>query len=270
MTTLYVLGSGSGGNCLALEHEGAALLIDAGFSAREIARRGAAVGFDVRRIIAIALTHEHGDHTRGVARLARTLRVPVLTAPGTWESLRPRMPTARHLALQLMGTATAGAFTIESCRTSHDAAEPVALAVTCGGSRIGVAYDLGRPTASVRWLLRELDALVIEANHDEVMLRTSDYPPAVQERIVGSGGHLSNRAAAELIGEVMHPGLGTVVLAHLSARCNTPEAARAAVEPALAAAGFTGQLHVALQDHPLPSLAVRPAGITPVQVALGL
>ncbi len=84
-----------------------------------------------------------------------------------------------------------------------------------------VAYDLGRPTSALRYLLRGVHALVLEANHDEVQLRTSDYPPVVQRRIAGSTGHLSNRAAAELLAELHHPGLGAVVLAHLSEHCNT-------------------------------------------------
>ncbi|HZI77364.1 MAG TPA: MBL fold metallo-hydrolase, partial [Gemmatimonadales bacterium] len=87
MITLYVLGSGSRGNCCAVEAEGTAVLIDAGFSRREVERRAEAVGLDLNRIAAIALTHEHGDHACGAAVLARRLGVPVLTAQGTWQRL---------------------------------------------------------------------------------------------------------------------------------------------------------------------------------------
>jgi len=258
VTTLYVLGSGSSGNCLAIEHDGDVLLVDAGFSAREVERRAARVHLDLRRVVGLALTHEHGDHAAGAARLARALDAPVVSSAGTWQALRPRMPTARHVPLRLMHSIELGPFVLEACPTSHDAAEPVALSVvTAEGLRIGIAYDLGRPTAAVRYLLRELHALVLEANHDEIRLRTSDYPASVQERIAGSGGHLSNRAAAELIADVLHPGLGLVVLAHLSERCNSPEAARDAVRPMLRERGFAGELHVAPQDRPLPPMRVR-------------
>ena len=94
MMTLYVLGSGSGGNCFAVEEEGVALLIDAGFSGREIERRSALVGLDVGRIAGITLTHEHGDHACGAAGLARRLGVPVLTSPGTWRRLATAMRAA--------------------------------------------------------------------------------------------------------------------------------------------------------------------------------
>ncbi len=260
MTTLYVLGSGSRGNCCAVECDGAVLLVDAGFSAREIERRAERAGLALDGIVAIALTHEHGDHAAGACRLARRFGAPLLTAPGTWASLR----AAAELEFEALGgalTARVGPFTVSACATSHDAADPLAIAVRADdGTSVGVAYDLGRPTAAVRYLLRELTAVVLEANHDEVLLRTSGYPPSVQQRIAGSGGHLSNRACAELLAELAHPELGAVVLAHLSQRCNTAADARAAVEPALRRAGYRGAVHVAPQDEPLgpiPVLAPR-------------
>ncbi len=263
MTHLWLLGSGSSGNAFAIGCGDEILLVDAGFSAREIGKRALAVGLDLGRVTGIILTHEHGDHTAGAARLARTLGIPILTAPGTWQRLQPKMPTARFLPLAIMGGVTHGAFHIEACLVSHDAAEPVAVSVrTASGHRVGIAYDLGRLTTAVRFLLRDSHAVIIEANHDEVLLRTSGYPPVVQDRIASSSGHLSNRAAAELLTELVHPGLTTVVLAHLSERCNTEAEARAEVWRALEAAEFAGELHVALQDHPvgpLPLLTRAPA-----------
>jgi phosphoribosyl 1,2-cyclic phosphodiesterase len=269
MITLYVLGSGSRGNCCAVESDGVALLIDAGFSAREVERRASAVGLDVTRIAGIALTHEHGDHSCGAAALARRLQVPVLTAPGTWTRLAVTMEEAEHRSLGLCARVELGPFVVEACPTSHDAAEPLAIVVRgSDGASVGVAYDLGRPTTAVRYLLRDLTAIVLEANHDEVQLRTSGYPPVVQRRIAGSGGHLSNRAAAELLAELHHPGLSIVVLAHLSERCNTAADARATVAPALRRVGFDGVLHVADQDEPLPPILV--AQIDGIQFGLAL
>jgi phosphoribosyl 1,2-cyclic phosphodiesterase len=258
--TLYVLGSGSRGNCCAVESDGVALLIDAGFSAREIERRAVAAGLDLGQVAGITLTHEHGDHACGAAVLARRLQVPVVTAPGTWKHLAATMEASEHRPLGLCARVELGPFTIEACPTSHDAAEPLAIVVRgADGSSVGVAYDLGRPTTGVRYLLRNLTAIVLEANHDEVQLRTSDYPPVVQRRIAGSAGHLSNRAAAELLVELHHPGLSAVVLAHLSQECNTAAEALATVAPALRRAGFRGVLHVADQDRPLrPILVAQP------------
>jgi phosphoribosyl 1,2-cyclic phosphodiesterase len=267
MTSLWVLGSGSAGNCCALEFEGATLLIDAGFSAREVERRAGQAGLDLSRLCAIVLTHEHGDHAAGAPRLARRFGVPVVTASATWAALEPAMRGAVHHALGVCARVTMGPFAIEACPTSHDAAEPVAVVVrTADGTGVGVAYDLGRPTAGVRFLLRDLTAIVLEANHDDILLRTSGYPPSVQRRIAGSAGHLSNRAAAELLEELHHPGLGVIVLAHLSQRCNTREDARATVWGALQRVGYAGAVHVAEQDVPLGPVAVVP----PAGAQLGL
>jgi phosphoribosyl 1,2-cyclic phosphodiesterase len=259
MTTLYVLGSGSRGNAFALAHQGEVLLIDAGFSAREIRRRAELVGLPLDRATGLVLTHEHGDHAGGAARLAQSLGIPVLCSEGTWTRLARRMGEARHLPVVMLGDMRIGPFVVAACLTSHDAAEPIAVAVSApDGARLGVAYDLGRPTAAVRVLLSEVGALVLEANHDEVMIRTSDYPASVRQRIIGSGGHLSNRAAAELIGQLYHPELALVVLAHLSERCNSAAEARAAVEPTLQAKGFRGTLCVAEQNAPLPPFELAP------------
>ncbi|MGH7591819.1 MAG: MBL fold metallo-hydrolase, partial [Gemmatimonadales bacterium] len=242
------LGSGSKGNCFALDEDGAILLLDAGFSAREIGRRATVAGLDLSYLRAIAVTHEHGDHASGAAQLARKHGVPILASPGTWSALRGA-DGVRHIALRAGEPVDVGSFRVAAAATNHDAAEPVALTVWGpSGIRVGLAHDLGRPTAAVRYLLRELSVLVLEANHDEILLRTSEYPAAVRQRIAGGGGHLSNRAAAELLEELVHPHLEHVVLAHLSERCNTPEEARATILPTLARAGFRGVLHVAMQN----------------------
>jgi phosphoribosyl 1,2-cyclic phosphodiesterase len=179
------------------------------------------------------------------------------------------MAAAEHRPLGLCAQAEIGPFLIQASPTSHDAAEPLAVALHArDGTSVGVAYDLGRPTAAVRYLLRNLSALVLEANYDEVALRTSAYPPTVQRRIASSGGHLSNRAAAELLVQLHHPELAVVVLAHLSRQCNTAEYARATVGSALRRIGFAGSLHVAEQDSPL--LPIRVERIGRIQLGLAL
>jgi phosphoribosyl 1,2-cyclic phosphodiesterase len=256
VTSLSVLGSGSAGNAFALEADGMVLLVDAGFSAREIARRAALAGVDLTRLCGIALTHEHGDHAQGALRLAEQHCVPVLASAGTWTALGGRHGV-RHVPLRCSGRSECGPFTLAACDLQHDAVEPLALTIsTSTGVTVGIAYDFGRATQALRYHFRALNAIVLEANYDEVMLRTSDYPASVQHRIAGSGGHLSNGASALLLSELHHAGLNTVVLAHLSRRCNSPDAARAAVEPVLRAAGFTGRLVVATQDMPLPAFSL--------------
>lgn len=231
------------------------LLLDAGFSAKEIEARAADCDLDLRGLVGIAVTHEHGDHAKGAARLSSKYRVPVIGSPGTLEAIA----AGQVIALSPEAPLRIEGFTLEAATTSHDAAQPLALAAWgASGARVGLAVDLGRPTTTVRYLLQECAAIVIEANHDEVLLRQSDYPASVRARIAGAGGHLSNRQTAELLTELWHPHLGLVILAHLSERCNAPDAARNAAAEALHAAGFQGRLEVAPQHEPLGPFLVYP------------
>lgn len=265
---LTVLGSGSRGNALLLEAGGDALLVDAGFSFRDLGRRLAAAGRDPAAIRAIVLTHEHGDHTRGVARAAAAWDVPVYASAGTLAALGAELGARRTVPLPASRRVACGPFRFTAYPTAHDAADPVVLVVEDGeGRRIGIACDVGSPTAALGLACRDLDALVLETNHDEVLLRGSGYPPAVRARIAGRGGHLSNSQAAALAAEVAHAGLSVVVLAHLSDRCNTPDLARQAVSEALAGTAFRGTILVAAQDVPLPTVDV---GRGPGQLSLPL
>jgi len=260
VTTLTVLGSGSKGNAMALESDGAILLLDAGFSARELGRRAELAAVNLGSLCGIALTHEHGDHTSGALRLAQRYQIPVLASAGTWRGLGEPAGVER-LPLTTTGRTVCGPFTLSGCALLHDAVEPLALTITTGnGLTIGVAYDFGRATQALRYHFRALHALIVEANYDEVMLRTSGYPASVQQRIAGSSGHLSNRATAQLLLELVHPGLGTVVLAHLSQQCNSPDVARRTVEPVLRRGGFRGEFHVAEQDMPLAPIRLTRSG----------
>lgn len=258
MTRLHVLGSGSKGNAFALEHEDALLLLEAGFSLRELDRRLERAGLDAGRVTAVAITHEHGDHAAAATKLARRHGVPLCASLGTWQALAKGGEPCEWFALGSRGPVEVGPFRIEACPTSHDAAEPVALGVRLpDGTSLGMATDLGRPTQAVRWFLRERHCLVLEANHDERLLRESTYPAVVQDRIAGHGGHLSNEACAVLLEELHHPGLTAVVLAHLSQRCNAPEVAHGTVAPRLASAGFAGALLLAAQDGNTEPVEVR-------------
>jgi phosphoribosyl 1,2-cyclic phosphodiesterase len=258
MIRLACLGSGSGGNAFVIESEAGTILIDAGFSAKEINRRAEACGLGLDRLALVVLTHEHGDHTAGARRLAERHRVPIAATEGTLRALR--LPASvPQLALRSSSTVEVGPASLESYRTLHDAIEPTAIVVEVAEVRIGFAYDFGRPTVGLRHLLRDCDALVLESNYDEIMLRTSEYPASVQHRIAGSGGHLSNRGAAELIAGLHHEGLSLVLLAHLSRQCNRPDLAAATAQALLGPRGFRGSVVIAEQDHPVGPFEVRPS-----------
>lgn len=252
-----MLGSGSRGNAIALRTDDAVMLIDAGFGPRALTRRAKLIDLSLEPLVGVALTHEHGDHARGAAALAARSGCPIIASPGTLQRLAPAA-RATGIPLEPRRPLTVGPFTLEAARTNHDASEPFALAVTGpDGSRVGIAHDLGRVTSAVRYLLRGCAVLVIEANHDEVMLRTGPYPASVRQRIAGSGGHLSNRAAAELAAEACGDELEAVVLVHVSEQCNQPALALETVQRALTRRGFRGRVLVAEQHVPSPVITVR-------------
>lgn len=248
-----VLGSGSRGNAILVESGETRLLIDAGFSGRDLARRMERAEVEPDSVTGIVITHDHGDHTRGMGVFARRHGTPLhMTAP------------TRHACRKLLGGKERveeydsarpfdiGTLRIQPFLTVHDAVDPVAVTVTdtATGSKLGVATDLGRPTTSVRAALAGSHLLVLEANHDNTRLWEGPYPWSVKQRIASSRGHLSNHAAAELVTELFHDQLAGVILAHLSDSCNDPELAGEVVGLRLERKGFRGHLEVAGQDEP--------------------
>jgi phosphoribosyl 1,2-cyclic phosphodiesterase len=152
-----------------------------------------------------------------------------------------------------------GPFELTACQTVHDAAEPLTLAIVGPrGEKVAVAYDLGRPTRVLEYVLRSSDCLVVESNHDEAMLQSGPYPRSVRYRIGGPEGHLSNRDAAELLTHAWHPSLAAIVLAHISESCNRRDLAEQSAAAVLRQRGYDGQLFVAEQDRALAPLEVQP------------
>ena len=263
---LTVLGSGSRGNALLVQSGDTALFVDAGFSHKDLERRMERAGCAGAPVRAIVLTHEHGDHARGAAKAACAWSVPVAASRGTLGAVVLKSGTA-GIALEPARAVAVAGFRVTAYPITHDAADPTMVVVEdAAGLKLGVAFDVGTVTSALRHALRGLDAVVIESNHDEVMLRASSYPPSVRARIAGSGGHLSNRQTAELLAGAAHAGLGLVVLAHLSELCNTAELARDAVTAALRGTAFRGRVVVASQDQPTAVLDVR----TSAQLTLAL
>ena len=268
-----VLGSGSSGNSILVESDRTRLLVDAGFSGRDLERRLAAVGRDPASIDALFVTHEHGDHTQGIGILARRWGMPLYLGERTriaCASLLTGTETIRSYGCT--EPVLIGDLRVEPFLTVHDAVDPFAVTVTDVGSgeKLGIATDLGRPTVSVRHALRDCDVLILESNHDEIMLRESVYPWSVKLRIASSHGHLSNRAAAELVAEIAHPELATVILAHLSEQANDPYIAADVVGLRLEKLGYSGELLIGRQHEPLAPIDVtmRKRRLAPVQLPL--
>jgi phosphoribosyl 1,2-cyclic phosphodiesterase len=249
-----VLGSGSRGNSTYVSDGVTSILVDAGLSARETERRLASRGLSVADLSAILITHEHGDHVRGVARLARRHRLPVYLSPGTHGADGPfrNLPSPCFFSCGrpfLIHTLAIHPFSIP-----HDAGDPCGFTIGANGSRIGIATDLGQVTALVAEHLRGCRVLVLEANHDPQMLHDGPYPWFLKQRIRGRTGHLSNEDSGRLLTEIRGAGLAHVVLAHLSETNNTPEKALAETARALDGTGI--RLTAATQGTPTALIRV--------------
>jgi len=228
------LGSGSGGNATVVEASGgittSRVLIDCGFSVRELSVRLARAGLECDDLDAVFITHEHGDHIGCGVALARRFGLQVWMSHGTWNAIgQPELPHERlHFARDGHAIAV-GDVQLMPYTVAHDAREPLQLRCSDGARHLGVLTDVGSITAHMLANLQRCGALLLECNHDSAMLAASSYPASVKARIGGRLGHLSNDTAAEILAACMHDGLTHLVAAHLSDRNNTPELARAAL-----------------------------------------
>ena len=218
-----------------------ALLVDAGLSGKETFKRLVIAGRDPAAIRAILLTHEHGDHVGALGVLHRRLKADVYANTGTIQGVEKSLGKL-DMPWQVFSTGfpfQVGDITVDPFTVCHDGLDPVGFIFAAGGVRVGVVTDIGMVTSVVREKLRNCDAIVIEANHDEKMLQNSQRTWLLKQRIAGRQGHLSNRCAAELVAECAGPQLKKVFLAHLSSDCNRPELAVRTVEDSLRKGAFS-------------------------------
>lgn len=234
------LGSGSTGNALVIESRSGAtssrVLVDCGFSLRELEARLARAGLAPDDLDGLFVTHEHGDHIGCAVTLSRRYDLPLWTSRGTWRALgEPALPEALlHIARD--GEAiTFGNLELLPFTVPHDALEPLQLTCGDGQRRLGVLTDVGTSTPHLLARLQGCDALVLECNHDRALLAQSRYPESVRARIAGTHGHLANDIAAQILAQCHHRGLQHVVAAHLSEQNNSPALAAAALAAACGA-----------------------------------
>ncbi|MDO9034518.1 MAG: MBL fold metallo-hydrolase [Methanoregula sp.] len=230
------LASGSKGNCFFIEGESGALLIDAGLSAKETFRRMAAADLDAGKISAVLVTHEHGDHIRGLEVLMKKLNIPAYATEGTLQDfLQNRRTSDKPIDCRVCRhdeEFTIGDFSIEAFKTSHDAVDPCGFVIRENGLRFGYCTDTGILTPQVLEKLRHCDGIVLESNHCPDMLANGPYPEFLKKRIRSQHGHLSNKAAADGM-RTLGKDLPQVILAHLSETNNTTERVTASARNSL-------------------------------------
>jgi phosphoribosyl 1,2-cyclic phosphodiesterase len=274
---LTILGSGSSGNCAYVETADARILVDAGFSPRQIRLRLAGIGRAPENLTAILVTHEHSDHIAGLLGIADKFQIPVYCTRGTQDgtiwTFKNKWSRKTNLALETADTFkskinwqlfAAGAgfeiadVSIETFSIPHDAQDPVGYVLRTAAGNIGFATDLGHVTKLVLDRIRAANVLVLESNHDVKMLQDCPHRSwPLKQRILGRHGHLSNATAAETAAQIMSADLKHLYLAHLSRECNKPELAQHVMAEQLHHIGATHvRLQIAAQDVPCESLTL--------------
>ena len=246
---VFFLGSGSSGNSTAVSDGTTTVLIDCGFSAREIARRLRVHGLEASSVSGILVTHEHGDHVRGIEVFARKYGCSVWATRGTCEAGHLNWIAEDFQILSPGSSTKIGSLEVLPFRSSHDAKEPVGFVVSDrNGNRFGLATDMGSFTQEAAEALAGCDLIGLECNHDLKMLETGPYPWFLKQRIASARGHLSNADAARALESVATDRLREVHALHLSRTNNTRELACQAVQQQLALMGLAVSVRSVSQD----------------------
>lgn len=237
MLEVTSLGSGSSGNALLIRADTATLLVDCGVGVRRLTPALQALGLEIPDVDAVLISHEHGDHIRELPRFVAAGK-PVISTRGT--SLASRIPSGPWTASPPARPIAIGDIEIIPLPVSHDAAEPCGFLIGAASGTVTVLTDLGSSSGAAAEAIAESHLVVIEANHDEAMLRRGPYPLHLQRRILASTGHLSNTDCGDLLATALRNSrsLPTVWLAHLSETNNRPHLARQTVARRLAACGL--------------------------------
>ena len=225
MLNLCTIASGSSGNCSYVGIGGENFLVDAGVSGKTI--ENALFMRNIRNIHGIFITHEHRDHIVGAGVMARRFKLKLYATPHTWRYFANHKSLGALDAPQIniiepQKPININGVKITAFDISHDAAQPVGYTFECDGRKIATATDLGCVTDNVRHHLKDSDMILLESNHDPMMLQNGPYHQGLKDRVASPRGHLSNAQAGALLAEVASPKLQHIALAHLSEDNNTP------------------------------------------------
>lgn len=230
MIRFSVIGSGSSANAYLFSYEGSSILIDCGFTKKELIRRAGLADISLDSLRAVLVSHTHSDHTRGVGAVSRALDVPVYIHELVDPSVFGGRKVVRHERIRVGDPFLIGPFRVTAFELEHDAPHAINYHISAGSSSCMVATDTGRVSESMFELMRSADVLFLEANYDERMLQEGPYPYFLKKRIASDVGHLSNEAALEVIRR-LSSGLWRpqLYLCHLSSTNNDPQLLRSSL-----------------------------------------
>lgn len=244
MLNFISLGSGSSGNCYLLYTETDGLMIDAGIGIRALKKYLRELPLSMKQIHHLLITHDHADHIKSVGAISRDMGIPVFTTRDVHQGIlknryvRSKVVPSAVRYLQKGEETQIGEFGVTAFGVPHDSTDNVGFRIEYGNVVFCLMTDIGHVTEEMKTFIGEADYLVIEANHDEEMLRNGSYPEYLKRRIMSATGHLSNHDCGVALAENATPRLKHVWLCHLSEENNHPVLARKAVEETLHAYGI--------------------------------
>lgn len=254
-----VLASGSTGNAFYIESNKEKILVDAGLSGKRLDHLFSGVNVDPSTLTGILVTHEHGDHIKGLGVMARKYNLPIYANEKTWQAMEKSIGKINLEQKLLFGrdqVKTFGDMTVESFGVSHDAAEPMFYTFRNNDKKVALVTDLGYVSERIKDVITGADAYIFEANHDVEMLRMSRYPWSVKRRILGDTGHVSNEDCGLALSDIISNQTKRIYLAHLSKDNNMKDLARMSVDNILKERGIDLEIYDTDPEVPTPMYEV--------------
>lgn len=234
------LASGSSGNSIYVATDKKKVLVDAGLSGKRVSERLDKISVDGSELDAILVTHEHGDHIKGVGILSRRFNLPIYATEKTWAAAKEDLGkiNPKHRCRINKGGLSLGDLEIESFEIPHDAVDPVGFTLRNKNKKVSIATDIGYMTEEIMANLKGSNLVILESNHDLEMLKAGPYPWSLKQRIMSKEGHLSNDDAAATVVELVKNSVERILLAHLSKDNNVPQLAHLTVKNMIIDAGM--------------------------------
>lgn len=222
------LGSGSKGNATLVSNEETTLLIDCGFSLKKIEAKASDFGFNLAKLNAILVTHEHSDHISGVAKLANKYHIPVYLTFGSSQKIDDILDASLVHHIHGGQSLTINNISIQAVTVPHDCFEPVQFVFTCEttSKSLGVLTDVGHISKHVVNAYSQLTGLLLEFNYDLAMLEAGPYPYSLKQRVSSDYGHLSNEQSMSLLRAIDSNKMTSLIIGHISEKNNHPDIIR--------------------------------------------
>ena len=253
------LASSSKGNCTAIYNERQIVLVDMGITLKDLEEKFNKLHLDMANLVGVVITHEHSDHVKGIGALVKKYGVPIFCHYNSFAGVLYKTKLQQMNVIRFNDSPfILGDFIVESFHVSHDVF-CVGYNIYENSNKISIMTDLGYTTKDIVERLYDSRLVILEANHDENMVRTGPYPAMLKARVLGDKGHLSNTASAKVVVELAQHNVKQVLFAHLSEENNTPDLCYSTICDYISSCGIEPNVHIKLD-------IAKPYGLGPIFV----